>query len=224
MLLFVSPPLKNLDLENGEFLVSGTTKEEINFNGIIQPALDSLNVTSFIAKYDSNFTPIWTKTFGIGRYVLNHGVKELNGCSAYYLGSSWDYFYYEDIDSLFNTYNRIPFLIEFDLNTGEIAGSSIPNTNDPFGPNGVPGSSVGVEELTGIQFILYPNPVTDFITIKSESQTTFHWRMFDLFGKLIISGDANNQTQIDMSILPIGMYLISVDDGTNLFTKKVVKN
>ena len=215
-------------LENGEFLIAGCTNEQINFNGIVQSTTNPIDMTSFVARYDNNFTPIWSKTFGEGNYFGVEGVEELNDCSAYYFGRSWSYFNFEDSDSVDRPSEFIPVLIEFDLETGELAdgqsGGGYGSVNDPFGPNGVQGSSASLnDELSGVRLIVYPNPSEDLLNVQFESPKAFEWTLIDSRGQLLKSGESLNTVKIGMSEFSSGLYLIRIDDGSSAITRKIIK-
>lgn len=210
---------------NGQFLVSGTTKLEMNFNGIVQPNLDNVELTSFAALYDSTFTPVWARTFGVGQYVYNAGIEEMNGCSAYYMGHSFDHFYFEDTDSIISIFNFIPLLIEFDIETGLLStqGSGTGSSNDPFGPNGVQGSDASISELSEAKFSIYPNPVLSQLNIQFETPKDYDWQLINSYGQVIMKGKGQNSTIIDMIDLSSGLYLVTIQDCENTLTKKIVK-
>jgi hypothetical protein len=89
---------------------------------------------------------------------------------------------------------------------------------------------IGLEEAKGIslQCLAYPNPTTDFITLKIENydNTNLAYQLFDIQGKLIetrkIEGD---QTKIVMSNLVPTIYFVKVTQGSKeVKTFKIIKN
>lgn len=70
-------------------------------------------------------------------------------------------------------------------------------------------------------FDFYPNPTFNTLTIKFNNETTSTVKVFDLSGKLLITKKFSNaiQTQIDMSKLSAGAYVLSVD---NFESKKLI--
>lgn len=71
---------------------------------------------------------------------------------------------------------------------------------------------VGVEGVTSEnRATVYPNPATDFITVKSEKDITAI-RIFDIKGMLLISSETvvTGESKIDISSLSSGNYLIQV--------------
>lgn len=77
---------------------------------------------------------------------------------------------------------------------------------------------------------VYPNPVEETLQILFASQTTprdIAINLLDFNGKIIqtINKEAiyNDLLSLDVSSLPAGMYLISIQDGATKIVKKVVK-
>lgn len=102
-----------------------------------------------------------------------------------------------------------------------------------FGPVPVSGTwpltvtgSTGVRNVTdATQFFIAPNPATSEVVISS----TTHFgkvQIIDALGKTVLSHDANYaaQTTINISSLSKGVYFLQVNDGTNVATKKFIKD
>lgn len=74
--------------------------------------------------------------------------------------------------------------------------------------------TVGLDEVLGIMdsIYIYPNPVKDrlFFSVVGEYQ------VFNIFGQIIRSGYGD---QVDLSDLPIGMYVISINEKRFQFAK-----
>jgi len=78
-------------------------------------------------------------------------------------------------------------------------------------------TSVNDSGESGIEF--YPNPVTSHINIMCNSE--FSVRIFNIYGKLILTGE--NQNIIDLSILKSGIYIIEIKTATGLLIEKFIK-
>ncbi|MFA9370816.1 MAG: fibronectin type III domain-containing protein [Labilibaculum antarcticum] len=76
-----------------------------------------------------------------------------------------------------------------------------------------------VEELK-----LYPNPAKDFVTLYIQGNIQSRVRISSLTGKTIriLTLDQESNT-IDVSNLPSGMYFISIEDGDEIISKKLIK-
>ena len=58
--------------------------------------------------------------------------------------------------------------------------------------------------------LLYPNPTSDVVHIKSTSIDYFDWSVWDISGKMIKAGVGLNHTSIQVADLSDGMYLMRV--------------
>lgn len=76
-----------------------------------------------------------------------------------------------------------------------------------------------IEELK-----LYPNPAKDFVTLYIQGNIQSRVRISSLTGKTIqiLTLDQESNT-IDVSNLPSGMYFISIEDGDEIISKKLIK-
>ena len=76
-----------------------------------------------------------------------------------------------------------------------------------------------VEELK-----LYPNPAKDFVTLYIQGNIQSRVKISSLTGKTIriLTLDQESNT-IDVSNLPSGMYFISIEDGDEIISKKLIK-
>jgi hypothetical protein len=87
----------------------------------------------------------------------------------------------------------------------------------------------GIEEAKGITLSVsaYPNPTTDFLQLKVESEKLNHlsYQLFDIQGKLLQSEKiTGNQTSIIMSNLVPATYFVKVTEGNKeVKTFKIVK-
>ncbi len=82
---------------------------------------------------------------------------------------------------------------------------------------------VGIEELAKqeISFSVYPNPSTGFFTIKTKDYSKPEYYVFSSNGSLLLSGKIDTeQTQLDLSNLPNGIYYIRLADATSVSKSK----
>lgn len=90
-------------------------------------------------------------------------------------------------------------------------------------------SSGGINSLvsepadTNNTISVYPNPVKDIIKIKSASGSEFKYQLTDALGKVISSGETRSQSINVESLLP-GVYILSLDNGKEKKTGKIIKN
>ncbi|KJD34904.1 hypothetical protein PW52_12395 [Tamlana sedimentorum] len=81
---------------------------------------------------------------------------------------------------------------------------------------------------TEIDMLIYPNPTTDFVTLKSTGlnfNNENSLRVFDYQGKLISKqAITQNKTQINLNYLNTGLYIIQVFVNEQLWnTYKILK-
>ena len=115
--------------------------------------------------------------------------------------------------------------IEYTTNTG-LTGSVAQGVQQPYE------ISTGIETEQGkeikLVFSVYPNPATDFLTLKVEnfSGSTLNYTLIDMSGKLIESKKiVDNETKIVMSKLAIATYFLEVYDNSKILKSfKIIKN
>lgn len=71
-------------------------------------------------------------------------------------------------------------------------------------------TQVGIDDLTSNDFVLYPNPVKNVLSIKGVGNSL---RLYDLNGKLLFSGSFS--TDLDISALTNGVYTIELELSHN---------
>jgi endoglucanase len=65
---------------------------------------------------------------------------------------------------------------------------------------------------------VFPNPVKDKLTVLSASKDEF--KITDLLGRIILRGIlSDNQTDIDVSKMPSGLYLLQIKNAVEKFLK-----
>ncbi|MFB9054800.1 leucine-rich repeat domain-containing protein [Formosa undariae] len=74
-------------------------------------------------------------------------------------------------------------------------------------------------------FSIYPNPTSDFVFIKNTQLTSnAELTVFDLNGRLLLSREVNNVvSEINISNLTAGIYLLKIKVGNGEFTKRILK-
>lgn len=68
--------------------------------------------------------------------------------------------------------------------------------------------------------MLYPNPSSEVIRIKSEVQEALKTKIYSSTGQLFLQGTYQSNQDIDVSSLASGLYLIQVNGLTIKFSKK----
>lgn len=68
--------------------------------------------------------------------------------------------------------------------------------------------------------MLYPNPSSEVIRIKSDTLDVLNTKIYSLTGQLILEGRYQSNQDIDVSSLASGLYLVQVNGLTIKFSKK----
>ncbi len=83
--------------------------------------------------------------------------------------------------------------------------------------------TLGVSDLTSVDFDYYPNPVNEVLTIQSQV-TIESIDVYNLMGQIVLKSSTISQGKIDLSALNEGIYLVKVTfDGGYTETLKIVK-
>jgi photosystem II stability/assembly factor-like uncharacterized protein len=74
-------------------------------------------------------------------------------------------------------------------------------------------------------FLLYPNPVTDLLTILNEKLKIYSVILIDVLGREVINIQENNVyvTTINLTKLPAGLFQVRIETDQGIYTSKVVK-
>jgi len=83
-------------------------------------------------------------------------------------------------------------------------------------------SDVGVKTQEKIGLKVYPNPVSDILFIESENFNTI--KLYDMLGRKILAQSVNDKTEINISHLPNGIYIVAVfSEGKLMGNSKIIK-
>ena len=99
----------------------------------------------------------------------------------------------------------------------------VTNTTENQMVTEIPLSLTSIIEKDGLH--IYPNPTQDFlyINIENDRNEARQLKIFDVVGNELLSQPYNqNQSQIDVSHLPNGMYLLQIDFNNQLLNEKLI--
>jgi len=86
-------------------------------------------------------------------------------------------------------------------------------------------NATGIKEkstlLNAVRF--YPNPANNSITLRNELNVKTSYRLFDLTGRMILSGEFNSTKILDVSDINKGIYIIEFETPLHKIQKKLVK-
>ncbi len=73
--------------------------------------------------------------------------------------------------------------------------------------------------------IIFPNPCNDILNIHTHSQELKTIKLFDIYGKTVISkSTAKNKPIIDLNHLPKGLYFLQINNPNHMTTYSIIKN
>ena len=73
-----------------------------------------------------------------------------------------------------------------------------------------------------VQFSVFPNPTTEVLNVAFEENINKEYTIYDSSGRYVLSGvvDNTNSTQINVSSLQGGTYILKIGATVNKFIKK----
>ncbi|PKP02730.1 MAG: hypothetical protein CVU11_10780 [Bacteroidetes bacterium HGW-Bacteroidetes-6] len=111
----------------------------------------------------------------------------------------------------------------YNTNTDPATGSEAQGVQQPYEISEITGLWESITECSKIS--VYPNPVTDFITLEIENFEKTDYGLYDMNGKLILSQKCeSNETFIVMENLPSATYILVVSDSNQTKTFQIIKN
>ena len=169
--------------------------------------------TGWAFKLEGNGEYAWNKIIidtvsaysgGLTDIIFNNGDSSLLACGALY-----------EQQSLGITNSKIwLFKFQADGCFNENCGDTL------YVPNP---SSLTISPEIEFTLNIWPNPANNHIQIETSGFATFELR--DITGKLFSKGDLHEEnSEIDLEGLPVGMYIITVNQNGAILTKKIVIN
>jgi Secretion system C-terminal sorting domain len=112
--------------------------------------------------------------------------------------------------------------IVYTTNTGT-NGSEAQGVQQPYEIS----TTVGINEITiNLELSVYPNPTTNYLTLKVDDNTNLSYQLYDLQGK-IIEGKMlqSTSTNINLEAQPAATYFVKVIKNKQIVkTFKIIKN
>jgi hypothetical protein len=85
-------------------------------------------------------------------------------------------------------------------------------------------SNVGIDFLSGNSFNIYPNPVNNFLSVELNSVSNTVISILDIIGNKVLEViPTDNTTNINLSSLSSGVYMIRVMQNGKISTQKLIK-
>ncbi len=179
----------------------------------------------------------WSTVIPTGYYVKTPNLSTVPGTPSTWvdvsagpgIGSSYsndDCSSFLDIDTGSVQYTCVKF---YDINTGWAGGFNTSASDGgiyKWNSTLVTSSPAPVKQLSEIS--IYPNPTNNFVTIKfphavnaQASVDVYNIMGVKVFTETIQSG--SNTARLDMSVFSNGVYLLIINDGTKITTKRISK-
>lgn len=112
--------------------------------------------------------------------------------------------------------------VVYTTNTGS-NGSVAQGVQQPYEVS----TTVGINETSiNLEINVYPNPTTDYLTLKVEESKGLSYQLFDMQGKVIENKKVTaSNTTIKMEGLPKATYFLKVtEEGQAVKTFRIIKN
>ncbi len=156
-----------------------------------------------------------------------------NGSSAHWSYPSWpshlDHILItNELFDEFENSNSVVQTIEVDdyLSGGWNTYDNDVSDHRPVGFKFKPNSTTGIvtEDISQPQFSAFPNPTTGLVQFRFTQNEVQKLSVFNIMGKQIIakSGLSQNET-IDLSDVESGIYIVSIQTDSGIFTKKIIR-
>ncbi|MBL4662264.1 MAG: T9SS type A sorting domain-containing protein [Flavobacteriaceae bacterium] len=82
--------------------------------------------------------------------------------------------------------------------------------------------NLGIEDAAIGSINIYPNPVTDILTIDVSNSSITALFVYDTLGKLVLQKERGFY-QLDVSSFPTGLFFIQLETDGGVFTQKIIK-
>lgn len=84
--------------------------------------------------------------------------------------------------------------------------------------------NVGIDDFPEESLVLYPNPTNGKLTVSGSKFQVSSIEIYDVYGKLLQSVTVNDvAADLDVSVLPAGLYFARIRTGNGVVTKRFVK-
>lgn len=191
---------------SGNVYTTGGFISTVDFDpnsGISNLTASSIDV--FILTLDTAGNFVWAKQIGGSSACLGYSIA---------------------IDAPGNIYTAGSFAgtADFDPVSGPL-NLTTAGGNDIFITKHGAGTFTGISEaLLKNDIIIYPNPTTDFITVRNSSDKIITATIFEISGRMIYTMNIlSGETTIPMKEFSKGVYIMYLNDGKNASRMKIIK-
>ncbi len=195
--------ISSMKFADANYGVCGSTQMRITTDGFNSYSYGNYNVNNLITAIAITDNHIWTS-----------GQNDL-ACSAPNFYSITDR--NTDITSYADSNNFIATVMDFyDETTGYYISfwdNKIVKYKD---------GSANIENFDYVNFDIYPNPASQFITIETNKNQKLAYTITDTRGRIIQPQQNLNQNKINISNLTAGVYYIQLFDSDKTYTQKLI--
>ncbi|MBR9920408.1 MAG: T9SS type A sorting domain-containing protein [Bacteroidetes bacterium] len=85
------------------------------------------------------------------------------------------------------------------------------------------GTSSSVSEILAGSFDIQPNPVVDYLSISTELEGAWNYQVVDISGRVLMEGEGFATKVLNFSNLDAGIYIISITNGQDSFSKRLIR-
>jgi len=124
------------------------------------------------------------------------------------------------IDNEFVSFANGPLVYSFS-SIGDIIYLNITNTIGEVAT--FYASNLSQDEFLNEAITIYPNPVSNVLNIKNAGIEIENVKIYDVNGRLV-KEVALDHNQIDLSQLPKGIYILSIETAVGILREKLIKN
>ncbi len=203
---------------------------------------DNVNEIIYSYTYKLSALGFQDTSFGNNGFIDNYGLGDVliqENDRIVIVDLGWDFFEGGGILTLtrFHQNGQLDATFQFQHNFSELGSlnaafqpdGKIIATGGSMWYNGDPNIIVfrynntvlGVDDVSGNEIFVYPNPASNQINIKGLTQNNLPYSIFDVTGKKVQTGVLLNQeTTLDISALQQGIYLFKTPRGIRKIIKK----
>lgn len=117
----------------------------------------------------------------------------------------------------------VPLSVSNGIMVGNSAQTSTLGSEPPLSLH-IDNNLVGLDQLSGIENYIhvYPNPANTSLTLYNDLGVKTNYRLLDITGRLIKSGEFDAQATLDISALESGNYIVEFKSGNKKLWKKLL--
>ncbi len=188
---------------DGNLLVSGSFADSVTFNdGLTETAVGMDDAYYLHLDPDFMFQGVYIISGPQRQYIASsHNLDNSHFLGIGAMQGATEFGYPNPVAAAETTAQRTIYSFEFDF--GNMATTDINNTKS--------------------NFTVYPNPATNWLQLKGESQAQ-KVQIFNAQGKLVLTNDGLQNGRVNVSFLPKGVYFIQIsDENQKMHQTKFIK-